>query len=234
MRLAVIGDGRMGRAVATLAEERGWIVTAVVGAAGNAAGAAIDRPKLGMPDVAIEFTEASAAPANILACARAGIPVVVGTTGWYGELETVAAEVSRLGGSMLYAANFSLGAQLLRVAVITLAKLLRSSQDWDVHLVETHHLAKKDAPSGTAAALAAEVARVLERPLPVTSVRVGSVPGQHEVICDAPFESLRLAHEVRDRRVFAAGALAAAEWLQGRRGVYTVSDMLVGRGYNEH
>ena len=96
----------------------------------------------------------------------------------------------------------------------------------DPHLIETHHAAKRDAPSGTAIALASQAAALLGRSVPITSVRVGSVPGTHELLFDAPFEQIRLEHVVRDRRVFAAGALRAAEWLIGRRGVFTLDDVL--------
>lgn len=226
MRLAVIGDGKMGRAVAALAEERGWTVTALLGASGNVGGSGIEPVRLGMPDVAVEFTEPAAAPANVIACARAGIPVVVGTTGWYADLDRVVGEVRRLGGGMLYGANFSLGAHLLSVAAVAVAKAL-AGRDWDVHVVETHHRAKKDAPSGTAAVLAREIASAFGKEVPVTSVRLGQVPGTHEVLFDSVYESLRLVHEVRDRRVFAVGALVAAEWMRGRTGVYTVKDILV-------
>jgi 4-hydroxy-tetrahydrodipicolinate reductase len=232
MRLAVIGDGKMGRAVAALAEERGWTVTAVLGASRNAGGSGIDRVQLGRPDVAVEFTEPAAAPANIVACARAGIPVVVGTTGWYAHLDRVAGEVRRLGGGLLYGANFSLGAHLLSLAAAAVGKML-AARDWDVHVVETHHRAKKDAPSGTAAVLADEIAAALGKEVPVTSVRLGHVPGTHEVLFDSDYESLRLVHEVRDRRVFAVGALVAAEWMRGRAGVYTVKDILLESGRHE-
>jgi 4-hydroxy-tetrahydrodipicolinate reductase len=230
MRLALIGDGRMGRAVASLAEARGIVITAMIGVADNADGAGISRERLGHPDVAIEFTEPSAAVANVLACAREGVPVVVGTTGWYAQLPVVLAEVQRLGGAMLWAPNFSIGVAVLTAVAETAARLLRDADDVDTHLVETHHATKKDAPSGTAAALADVVARMTGRAVPITSVRVGHVPGTHELVFDAPFEQLRLTHEARDRRVFADGALRAAAWLRGRRGIFTMRDVLRAPG----
>lgn len=226
MKIALIGDGKMGRAIAPLAVARGHIVTVTLGAGDNASGKAISREALGNPDVAIEFTEPSAAATNIRACARAGLPVVVGTTGWYDELDAVIEEVKGLDGSMFWAPNFSLGVAVLSAAIEAASSALRGVAGFDVHMIETHHAAKKDRPSGTAASLAKIAGRGLGREVSITSVRTGFVPGTHELVIDAAFEQLRLVHEARDRRVFADGAISAAEWLQGRKGVFTMSDML--------
>jgi 4-hydroxy-tetrahydrodipicolinate reductase len=219
--LALIGLGRMGRALDDLAPDRGFQVVARIGR-----GQPVTRESLGGAAVAIEFTTPDAAAANALACAVAGCPVVVGTTGWYAQLPTVRAEVERLGGAMLHAPNFSVGVAIFDRVVAEAARLFATVASFDAHLVETHHAAKKDAPSGTAAALARTAAAASGRPLPITSVRVGSVPGTHELVFDAPFEQVRLVHEARDRRVFAEGALTAARWLAGRRGVFTMQDVL--------
>lgn len=226
MKIALIGDGKMARAIAPLAADRGHQITVTLGAGDNRDGSGITREKLGNPDLAIEFTEPSAAVANVLACARAGLSVVVGTTGWYNELDKVSAEVRRLDGSMFWAPNFSLGVAILSAAIEAATSALRGVSSFDVHLVETHHAAKKDRPSGTAASLADIATRNLGREVPITSVRTGFVPGTHELVIDAAFEQLRLVHEARDRRVFADGALSAAEWLLGRKGVFTMRDML--------
>jgi 4-hydroxy-tetrahydrodipicolinate reductase len=106
------------------------------------------------------------------------------------------------------------------------ASLMRSLEEFDAHIIETHHTRKKDAPSGTAIAIAKAASDALERPIPVTSVRTGSVPGTHELVFDGTFEQLSLIHEARDRRVFADGALRAADWLVGKRGVFTMRDVL--------
>lgn len=231
MRIALIGDGKMGRAIAERAAERGHTVTAMLGVAGNAAGAGIDRNRLGMPDVAIEFTEPSAAFANVMACLHAGVPVVVGTTGWYERLDEVVGEVQRMNGSLFWAPNFSVGVAVIAAAMEAAGAALRGLPGFDVHLVETHHAAKKDKPSGTAAMLAERAGRALGRDVPVTSIRTGHVPGTHELVIDAPFEQLRLVHEARDRRVFADGAISAAEWLRARgSGVFTMRDILDHRG----
>jgi len=228
MRVAIVGDGKMGRSIASLAAERGDVVTTMVGIDANRDGTGISRESLGDPDVALEFTEPSAALANVIACVRARVPVVVGTTGWYASLPAVIAEVEKHDGAVLWAPNFSIGVALLAAAAELVARSLRTVPGFDVHLIETHHAAKKDKPSGTGAALADIVGRALGtgRAPTVTSVRVGHVPGIHEFVFDAPFEQLRLTHEARDRRVFADGALRAAAWLTGRRGVFTMRDVL--------
>jgi 4-hydroxy-tetrahydrodipicolinate reductase len=226
MRIALIGDGKMARAISPLAGERGHLVTAMLGERDNAGASGISRSALGDPDVAIEFTEPGAAAANVVACARERIPVVVGTTGWYEHLEAVSSEVRQLHGAMFWAPNFSLGVAAMSAAVAAVSRAIRGVPGFDVHLVETHHAAKKDRPSGTAAALARVAQDAAGRDVPITSIRTGHVPGTHELVIDGPFEELRLIHEARDRRVFADGALAAAEWLVGREGVFTIQDML--------
>jgi 4-hydroxy-tetrahydrodipicolinate reductase len=142
----------------------------------------------------------------------------------------VRAEVERAAGTLLYAPNFSLGVAIFDRVVAEAARLF-GPVGFSGHLVETHHAAKKDAPSGTAASLARTIEAASGTPMPITSVRVGSVPGTHEVIFDSPFEQVRLVHEARDRRVFADGALAAATWLIAggrgeRRGVFTMQDII--------
>lgn len=226
MKIALIGDGKMAKAIASRAEERRHTITVMLGAKDNAGGAGVTPERLGGPDIAIEFTEPSAAVSNVIACVRAGLPVVVGTTGWYDQLDTVKAEVNRLGGSMFWAPNFSVGVAVLSAAIDAATVALRDFPGFDVHMIETHHAAKKDRPSGTAAALAGIASRNLNREVAITSVRTGQVPGTHELVIDAAFEQLRLVHEARDRRVFADGAISAAEWLPGRIGVFTMSDLL--------
>lgn len=224
MRILLVGDGKMGRAIALLAQERGHDVVAMLGAA-NAGGEQI-AAHAKASDVAIEFTEPSSAFANVRACLSSGLPVVVGTTGWYASLSAVEEETHRHGGALFWAPNFSLGVALVIEAARRLGEDFARQAQFDVHLVETHHRAKKDAPSGTGAAIAAAAGAGLGRVVPTTSVRVGHVPGTHALVLDGPFEQVTLTHEARDRRVFADGALRAAEWLVGRRGVYTMRDLV--------
>lgn len=223
-KLAIVGLGKMGRAVDELSAEHGFHVVARLGREGGSA-TRIDRAALNGADVAIEFTEPASAPANVRALIAAGCPVVTGTTGWNDQLAEMTREVERAGGAMIWESNFSPGAQMLLALLATAAtSLARGPGSFAPHIVETHHAAKKDAPSGTARTLA-ERAEALGVRMPITSVRVGSVPGTHEIVLDAPYEQIRLEHVVRDRRVFASGALQAARWLIGKRGVFRMADV---------
>ena len=222
----MIGDGKMGQAIRQLAVEKGWKVTAIVGERESAGGKGITASALGDPEVAVEFTQPDAAVANVVASLRSGVPVVVGTTGWYDSLPEVMRIAKETGTSLLWSPNFSLGVNVLIELARYAGTLMRTLEDFDAHIVETHHAKKKDAPSGTAIAIAKAASDALERPIPTTSVRTGSVPGTHEVVFDGSFEQLLLRHEARDRRVFAEGALKAADWLIGKRGIFTMRDVL--------
>lgn len=223
--IAVIGDGKMGRTIAQMVQERGWHLTAMLDAEHNQGGAGITRRALGDPDVAIEFTEPASAVPNIMACIHEGVPVVVGTTGWYSSLPLITEAVRDEDATLLWGANFSIGVNLFVELARQTARIM-SKSDFSAAMVETHHSAKKDAPSGTALAIANAMTGELGKELPVTSIRTGSVPGTHELIFDAPFEQIILRHEARDRRVFADGALRAATWLKGKKGVFTMRDVL--------
>ncbi len=221
-RVALIGMGRMGRTIAALAAERGIPVVATLDHEHP-----VSADSLAGADVAIEFTEPSAAVANARACLAAGVPVVVGTTGWLDALPALTRDVEAAGGRLLWAANFSVGVNAMLAVAAAAARVLRDA-GFDAHLVETHHTAKKDAPSGTALAIARAVQAGGGGEVPITAVRVGHVPGTHALVFDAPFEQVTLTHEARDRRVFAEGALVAARWLAAARapGVYTMQDVL--------
>lgn len=222
-RLAIVGMGKMGRAVAELAPAHDFEIVARLDHAEMTSG--LTKQMLNGADVAAEFSVPEAAPTNVRALVAAGCPVVVGTTGWYDHLEAVRADVNTSNGALLAATNFSLGVNIFERIVARAAELFAATPGFDAHMIETHHSAKKDAPSGTALTLA-KAAATAGYAIPITSVRVGSVPGIHEVIFDAQFEQIRLQHTARDRRVFAEGALVAAAWLIGRRGVFTMKDVL--------
>jgi 4-hydroxy-tetrahydrodipicolinate reductase len=224
--IAIIGDGKMGQAIREMAQARGWKVSALIGERESAGGAGITRSMLGNADVAVEFTEPKAAVANITAALRAGVPVVAGTTGWYDQLPAVTQVANDAGTALLWSPNFSLGVNVLIELARYAGTLMRPLEEFDAHIVETHHSKKKDAPSGTAVAIAKAASEGLKRAIPTTSVRTGSVPGTHELIFDGLYEQLALTHVARDRRVFAEGALAAADWLVGKRGVFTMRDVL--------
>lgn len=223
-RLAIIGMGKMGHAIAELAPARGWEIVARLDHQDTSSG--ISKAALNGADVAVEFTTPEAAVANVLALVEAGCPAVVGTTGWYADLPRVAGAVAAKNGALLTAANFSLGVNIFEQIAETAARLLGRAPGFEAHLTETHHAAKKDAPSGTAITLGRTASTAYGREIPITSIRVGAVPGTHELIFDAPFEQIHLEHVARDRRVFAEGALVAAQWLIGKRGVFTMRDVL--------
>ena len=225
-RLAIIGDGKMGRTIVQLAPERGFTVCALVAARHNDGGRGITPGGLNGAQIAIEFTEPAAAAANVEAALRAGVPIVCGTTGWYDELPRLRALATEVGGALFAAPNFSVGVAVFARIAERAAAALAPLAAFDAHIIETHHSAKKDAPSGTGAMLRDVIATKLGRDVAVTSVRTGSVPGTHELLFDAPFEQIRLTHEARDRRVFADGALLAARWLIGRTGVFDMNDLL--------
>ncbi len=226
LRLAVIGDGKMGQAIASLAADHGFEVVALLGE-NQVLPQGITKPLLGGADVAVEFTTPQFAASNVRGCINAGCPVVCGTTGWDSSLSEVSDEVRAKKGALLWAPNFSIGVHLFARMVEHAARIVsESNAGFDTHLVETHHNQKLDAPSGTARSLAARAEKASGKSMPVTSVRVGSVPGTHQVIFDGAFEQIRLEHVARDRRVFATGALAAAHWLVGKHGVFTLDHML--------
>jgi 4-hydroxy-tetrahydrodipicolinate reductase len=216
----------MGHALAERVAVRGHAQTAMLGMEENVEGRGVAAFR-SVTDVAIEFTEPASAVANIRACVDAGIPVVVGTTGWYDRRAEIEAYVRTHAGSVLIAPNFSLGVALTIELARVAGELFRFHPDFEPVLIETHHAQKQDAPSGTAQAMAAAASSALGgRTVPVSSIRVGSVPGTHELVFDGPFEQIVVRHEARDRRVFADGAVRAAEWLAGQRGVFTMRDML--------
>ncbi len=231
VRVALIGMGRMGRTLDALAEERGCRIVARIDIDGMARG--LRREDLADAQVAIEFTQPGSAVDNALACLAHGCPVVIGTTGWAERAPELHAAVDARGVPALWSPNFSIGVQLFLAFAEDAARRVRAIAGFETHVVETHHRAKLDAPSGTGLAIAQRLAAGLGHEVPITSVRVGSVPGTHEVIMDAPFEQIRLIHEARDRRVFADGALAAARWLANtsRPALYTMQDVIAaGQG----
>jgi 4-hydroxy-tetrahydrodipicolinate reductase len=228
IKVALVGMGKMGRAIDSLAADRGCEVVARLDHQETKNG--IPTGELQGAAVAIEFTTPEAAPTNIRALLDAGIPVVVGTTGWYDALPDIAKAAKAKGGALLTATNFSLGVNAFESILAQAAALLAKSGGFDAHMIETHHSAKKDAPSGTAITLERAAAAEWGKKIPITSVRTGSVPGTHEVIFDAPFETIRLAHVARDRKVFAEGALVAAKWLVGKKGVFTMKDVIHTKG----
>ena len=223
-RLAILGLGKMGREVEGLAKERGVDVVARLDVA-EVRDRSAAKSALGRAQVAVEFTTPDAAVSNIDLCLEAGVPVVVGTTGWYDQLDGVRSRVRKAGGALLFAPNFSLGVAMMKALCEKAGEMLRGIEGYDVHITETHHAQKKDAPSGTALLLRDALGEAW-RGVEITSVRTGDVPGRHQVAIDGAFETVVLSHDARSRRVFADGALRAALWLRGRSGVFTMDDVL--------
>ncbi|MEX2182291.1 MAG: dihydrodipicolinate reductase C-terminal domain-containing protein [Gemmatimonadaceae bacterium] len=226
-KLAIVGTGKMGTLVAALAPESGFVVVAQLGRAETGRG--LTAKTLNGAEVVIEFTVPGEAAGIVRNCATLGVPVVSGTTGWDAERPAIEAVVRQSKGALLWAPNFALGVHLFARVAADAARTFTTGPArglFDVQIVETHHAKKLDAPSGTAKMLAAAAERAAGRPVPVSSIRTGDVTGTHEFVFDAPFEQVRLVHEARDRKVFASGALAAARWLVGRQGVYTLDDFL--------
>jgi len=219
----------MGRLVQVALDARGHSVAAMVGSHENAGGAALVPARLVGVDVALEFTTPATAPANVARLLAAGIPVVCGTTGWEDQIPSLEALARARQGALLIAANFSVGVHVMLHAARTLATAFQGRPEFEGLIVETHHRFKQDAPSGTGLAIRRTVKSAGGRELPITAIRVGAVPGTHELRYEGPFESLSLEHVARDRSVFGAGAVLAAEWLVGRTGVYTFEDVLFGK-----
>lgn len=227
MRVLLLGHGRMGRLVEGLAPEFGATITAV--ATRENAAAAIAEGAPGSVDVAIDFTVADAVPQNLPLLAARGINVVIGTTGWGAHEPALRQLVQDRGIGVLAAANFSLGMHVFAVIVEEAARRFGTLGQVGAWIHEAHHIAKKDAPSGTALMLK----RVMEdggyqAGIDMSSTRAGSIPGMHEVGFDGLAETVTLTHTVRDRSVFAHGALEAARWLHGRSGWFTMRDMING------
>ena len=222
--LVLVGHGRMGRLVESLAGTHGCRIAGVVDS--KSAGPQLDAHDFGAVDVAIDFSSGQAVRRNLEIMAGRGWNVVIGTTGWQDDLAACRAIVETAGTGVLAAANFSIGVHILRLAVQEAARQFAAWPEVGAWIHESHHSAKKDAPSGTALLLKQAMEHAgYARPIDVSSTRAGSIPGTHAIGFDAPSESVRLVHEVRDRAVFAHGALAAAIWLKGRRGWFGMSDM---------
>jgi 4-hydroxy-tetrahydrodipicolinate reductase len=227
VRLLVVGRGRMGRLVEALAAAHGCEVVASLDAASNPDGRGVAPFRRGAVDVAVDFSTAEATLASAPVLAAHNIPLVIGTTGWHDREDEVRRAVTRHGGAAVVAANFSVGAHVLGAVVAEAARLLAGHPEFDAWLHEAHHAAKRDAPSGTARLLLASLGRGgYRRPVDVSCTRAGSIPGVHRVGFDGPAEAVLLQHEVRDRAAFAHGALAAARWVAGRTGWFSMDDVL--------
>jgi len=223
MRLLVVGHGRTGRLVAALAGEYGCEVAGIID---SRSAARLDGAASGV-DVAIDFSTPDAVAANVPALARLGVNMVIGTTGWQTHESAIRRAVAEANVGAVVAPNFSAGVVIFGELVRRAAELFRSQTDFGAWLHEAHHAGKKDAPSGTALMLVRDMERAgYGRRIDVSSTRAGHVPGAHEIGFDGPAETVTLSHVARDRTAFARGALLAAQWIKGRRGWYSMSDVL--------
>ena len=227
MRVLLVGHGRMGNLVEQLAGEYDATIAGVITA--RDAELAIRDGDFGVVDAAIDFTLADAVAKNLPLLASRGVNVVIGTTGWSAQEPAMRAVVEKSGIGVLAAANFSLGLNMFQLVIEEAARRFAPHPSYGAWIHELHHAAKKDAPSGTALQLKAEMERAgFSRPIDVAATRAGAIPGTHTVGFDGPSDTIVLTHTVRDRAVFARGALEAARWIKGRRGWYTMRDLLNG------
>lgn len=250
MKAAIIGYGKMGREIETILRERGHEVALIIDM-DNAA--ELDAAHLRGIDVALEFTTPATAYRNIRTCIECGTPVVSGTTGWTDRLPELQALCRERGGALFYASNYCLGVNLMFRLNRQLAEMMNRVGGYEVRIEEVHHTQKKDAPSGTAITLAEgiidrldtkqgwvnyapgiehaahRVERSEETPadcVEIRSVREGAVPGIHTVSYESEDDRLEIRHTIKNRRTLAAGAVVAAEFLCGKRGVYGMDDLL--------
>lgn len=240
MKLALIGYGRMGHAVEEVAQERGHDVVARLDLDDP-----ITQASLAGAQVAIDFTLPDAVVANAHRVVEAEVSLVIGTTGWYESMDEVRAAFQAAGSGCIWAPNFSLGVQLFLRLAREAGRLADVLEEYDVHIHEAHHRHKVDHPSGTAIRLAEVLLENLGRktswreepaegvPDPavlwVSSARAGEVPGTHEVVLEGPADSVVVRHTARGRDGFARGAVAAAEWVTGKKGFFSIDDMLAER-----
>jgi 4-hydroxy-tetrahydrodipicolinate reductase len=225
--LAIVGYGKMGQLIEQLAPEYGFEVRAKFDGKSNPRGQALSPQTLKEVDVAVEFTSPDAAPENIRRLAAMGVNSVTGTTGWFGDLPSVREAVTKSGTGLVWAANFSVGVNLFLQAVAHTAALFAKHADYEAWGWEIHHSAKKDAPSGTLKKLAEEMrAAGYARPVSLSASRAGANPGTHEIGFDSPADTITLRHTARSRDGFARGALRAARWISGKKGVFEFREIL--------
>lgn len=226
LRLALLGYGRMGRLIAELAPAHGCEVALRLASADNPDGAGLTPEALAGIDVAIDFSAAAAVPGHVERLAALGVPMVVGTTGWLAELPRVCRAVEAAGGALVHGANFSVGVQVFERLVAAAGRLLAADASYEAWAHEIHHSRKQDAPSGTLLHLLDVLTEAgYGRRVDVASSRAGAVPGTHLIGFDSEADTITLEHRARNRHGFAHGALRAAAWVPGKRGVFAFSEV---------
>lgn len=236
MKIALIGYGKMGKAIEEIALQKGYKIVLKINDENLAD---LTKENLQQCDVAIEFTNPESAIENIHTCINAGVPVVCGSTGWVAKEEDVKKYCTEKNGSLLYSSNFSIGVNIFFEINRRLASLLAQQNGYSVSIEETHHTQKKDAPSGTAITIAQQI--ISERsdkntwtlnPVPaeneilIESKRIDPAPGTHHVRYTSAIDDIEIIHTAHSRKGFAAGALAAAEFIVGKKGIFSMSDVL--------
>jgi len=225
MCLLLVGYGRMGRLVEKLAPDYGFEVVGRLDDTNNLGGVGI--PSAPAADVAVDFSVPSAVAENVPKLAARKMNLVIGTTGWHEHEETMKGVAATAGIGVVAAPNFSLGVALFESLAGQAAKMFAPYPEYGAWIHEIHHSAKKDAPSGTALALQKAMQSAGYRhPIDIASTRAGSVPGTHTIGFDGPYETVTMTHTNRDRAAFAQGALQAAKWVCGKRGWFTIQDVL--------
>lgn len=223
MKLLVLGRGKTGALVAEVATERSHEVRSLAGQE-NPDGRALTPELLKQVDVAIDFTTPHAVIANIIRCAEGGVPIVVGTTGWYQHLEKVRELVRERKAAFLFASNFSVGVNLFFKAIQAVAPAM--SKGYHANIVEKHHAQKKDKPSGTAATIQKILQGTGSNKVEIASLREGDTVGMHLVVLDSPNDTILLTHDAKSRLGFAEGAVRSAEWIKGKTGFYEFSEVI--------
>jgi 4-hydroxy-tetrahydrodipicolinate reductase len=236
MKIALIGYGKMGKAIEEVALQRGHEVVLKIDI-GNLS--QFNDVTLAKANVAIEFTTPHTAFQNIMTCLQANTPVVSGTTGWLQKIDEVKKYCLEHDGSFLYASNFSIGVNIFFEINTRLSQLMAKHPDYEVALTEIHHTEKKDAPSGTAITLAEQVLQQISRKnkwvnhvtadpgeLAIVSERIDPAPGTHKVTYTSPIDDIEIIHTAHSRKGFATGAVIAAEFLQDKKGVFSMKDVL--------
>jgi 4-hydroxy-tetrahydrodipicolinate reductase len=219
MRILLVGYGKMGQLVEALAGAQGMEIASRID---------VGSGDWSVPaDVAIDFSTAAALRENFPRYVEKKLPAVIGTTGWAALLPDFRRQADQAGLGVVASANFSIGANLFEMMVTDVARMMRQHTQYGAWIHEAHHVTKRDAPSGTALLLRdAMTAAGYDRPIDVSSTRAGAIPGTHTVGFDGPSDTIELTHTARDRRGFASGALLAAQWIQGKRGWFSMMDVL--------
>ena len=225
--LAIVGYGKMGRLIEACAPDYGFEVRAKFNSKNNAGARGLTPEALQGIEVALEFSNPNSAAGNIAGLAAAGVNAVVGTTGWAGEFSTARDVVTRNNTGLVWAANFSIGVNLFMQVVAQAASLFAHRAEYEAWGWEIHHSAKKDSPSGTLLKLADLMrANGYARPVTLSANRAGANPGTHEIGFDSAGDTITLRHTARSREGFARGALCAARWVIGKKGVFEFREIL--------